>query len=589
MKLQLIACTSVLALGLASAAQAQDWEAPPAYGYSNLAAGFSNDPTTIDIQAGGAIDASALAYNCFGYITHQPSHSLNYQAGGWPLYLSAASDIDGVMVVRAPDGSFHCNDDAVADHMGLNPGVLFETPMSGEYDIWVGDLGYGNGYSPGQLHISEIGFFNENRFSRPPDANMSPEHGTLNLRAGFLPDPERMLVSIGGDVNSGRVIPGDMCWGQVTQQPDAWVNYSANNQQDLFFSIGADSDATLIVQGPDGSWYCDDDTAGNLNPGLRVRDPQSGRYAVWAGRFSNGPRENAELFVSELGYLGDTDGPPNLDPTLPPNYATIDLRAGFAPDPHSLELQAGGDQDVYEAVGQGCLGYATTAPDYNLNYQSGGYDLFISAATQGDATLIVNAPDGSWHCDDDGAGGLNPGVQFDGPQSGTYNIWVGTYSDTMPLPAMLHISELGFATELGEGQMLDFSLPANYGEVALETGFWPDPHRVELMAGGGLSAEYGADSMCRGYVTAAPDYELTFQAGSNPLYIAALSDADTTIVVNTPDGAWICNDDRFGLNPGVMFDTPQSGVYDIWVGTYWEGAPEPAVLEISEISFSGEQ
>ncbi len=67
----------------------------------------------------------------------------------------------------------------------------------------------------------------------------------------------------------------------------------------------ADSDTTLLVQDPNGNWLCDDDTAENLNPGLRIVDPAAGRYAVWAGRFSRGPAVPATIYVSELGFLGE--------------------------------------------------------------------------------------------------------------------------------------------------------------------------------------------------------------------------------------------------------------------------------------------
>ena len=92
--------------------------------------------------------------------------------------------------------------------------------------------------------------------------------------------------------------------------------------------------------------------------------------------------------------------------------------------------------------------------------------------------------------------------------------------------------------------------------------------------------------MCRGYVTAQPDFELTFEPGMLDLYISALSDSDTTLVINDPSGNWVCNDDGSeGLNPGIHFEDPQAGVYDIWVGTYWEGEGAPAQLAISELGF----
>ncbi len=582
------ACASIIALGMVSAGHAQDWNAPPAYpdtGPSNLRSGFGAGPVSIDIQAGGAIDASVLSYDCYGYITHQPTHSLVYAAGDEALYVSAASDMDGVLIIRAPDGSWHCNDDGGE---GVNPGVVFDAPESGEYDIWVGSYGFGSGYQPGQLHISETRFFDDNRFSRAPNRNMRPQSGRVALRSGFAGDPDITTVPVGGQVNVSRTVQDDFCWGQVSEAPGVILDYRAGDDADLFVSLEAEADTTLLVQGPNGDWYCDDDTAGNLNPGLRIRAPQSGEYAIWGGRYSNGPIIQGQLYISELGYLGDTDGPANLDYQLTPNYGGVELRAGFEPDPHSVDMLAGGDQDVYEAVGDYCRGYATEAPDYNLVYEAGDFDLYLSAVAQGDATMAVNAPDGSWWCDDDGAGDLNPGIRFDAPQSGLYNIWVGTYSDIEPIPATLHISEVGFGNELGNVEALDPSLDSNYGEATLDAGFLPDPYVIDILAGGDLAAEYSADSMCWGYVTAAPDFELDFNAGDMPLFISAESDADTTIIINTPDGEWACNDDQVGLNPGVMFESPQSGVYDIWVGTYWDGEAAEARLEISEMDFAGE-
>lgn len=582
MKLRHWVLATTVMMGMSSAAMAQDWNAAPAYGSARLEAGFADDPHSIAIQAGGAIPAENLAPQCYGYITHQPSFSLDYEAGAFSLFFAAGSDADGIMVVRAPDGSFHCNDDAIGH--GLNPGVAIEDPISGEYDIWVGSLGYGEGFMPGELHISEIGFNTTNRFSRPADRNMRPLAGSLNLRAGFADDPRTMTVQAGGDIDGSRATDG-MCYGSITQAPDVWIDYDANSDFDLFVSMEADFDTTLAVSGPNGEWYCDDDSAGELNPGIRIRDPQSGRYAVWAGRYGGGLGLDATLFVSELGFRGDTSGPPQLDPMAEPNYGGTRLTAGFAPDPHNVSVFAGGDQDVYDALGQNCRGHASRASDYNLDYTAGALDLYLSATSESDITMSVMGPDGTWYCDDDGAGDLNPGLHFDEPQSGRYAIWVGTYSERDPLPATLHISELAFGDEYGMDQTLDYSLDANYGSVELEAGFMPDPHRLELLAGGPVEAASGADRSCRGYVSAAPDYELTYTAGELPLFISAYAGGDPTLVINTPSGEWVCNDDQIGFNPGIAFDNPESGVYDIWVGTYLEDDSFQAELQISEIGF----
>jgi hypothetical protein len=583
MKLAYLTGAALVALATAAGAQAQDPDAAPAYGSVSLSAGFPEDPTSIGVRAGGAIYAGNVSEYCFGYITHQPSYNLDYAAGDFDLYVSAASDVDAVLVIQQPDGSWTCNDDG--EGIGLNPGIRFDDPQSGTYHIWVGTLGSGSGYEPAMLHISELGFSADNVYSRAPDADMAPLAGRLNLNAGFSDDPRTVEVMAGGDVD-GEMGTGGMCWGRINQAPDIWVNYAGGSEYDLYLSMQSEADTTLIVQGPDGGWHCDDDTAGDLNPGIRIVDPAPGRYAIWAGRFSNGPETPATVYVSELGFLGGIDTPAELDYSLPSNYGSAELTAGFVPDPYNVDLQAGGDVDVNEAVGQNCRGYATTAPDFDVTYEAGSFDLYISATSNGDATLVVNAPDGSWWCDDDSAGSLNPGIRFDDPMSGRYDIWVGTYSEGAPEDATLHISELGFGGEFTGGTQLDPSLQSNFGEVSLEGGFTPDPYLVDLVAGGNLEAESAADQSCRGYVTQAPDFELTFEPGALDLFISALSVSDTTLVVNDPMGNWVCDDDGSeGVNPGIRFENPQAGVYDIWVGTYWDGDGAEAQLAISELGF----
>jgi Skp family chaperone for outer membrane proteins len=118
------------------------------------------------------------------------------------------------------------------------------------------------------------------------------------------------------------------------------------------------------------------------------------------------------------------------DATLDPNYESIDLDAGFLPDPVLFELIAGGD--VYAGdVDFSCYGYVSEAPDYRLNYAAGGSGLGIYTNAETDTTLLINTPDGEWICDDDNLylDNLNAGYYFENPQSGEYNIWVGTYSD----------------------------------------------------------------------------------------------------------------------------------------------------------------
>jgi hypothetical protein len=133
----------------------------------------------------------------------------------------------------------------------------------------------------------------------------------------------------------------------------------------------------------------------------------------------------------------------------------------------------------------------------------------------------------------------------------------------------------------------DFSLSATYGSISLNSGFTPDPYTIKLKSGGSINAS-SLGSGCGGNIANAPDFELTYTAGSLDLYISVISDSDTTLVINTPSGNWICDDDSGGdLDPSVRMEKPSSGVYDIWVGTYGSSTVNDATLYISELGRYG--
>jgi len=127
---------------------------------------------------------------------------------------------------------------------------------------------------------------------------------------------------------------------------------------------------------------------------------------------------------------------------LSPSYGSISLRAGFTPDPYTVSLQSGGSINASNSIGGSCRGYIANAPDFRVQYSSGSFPLIISVASSSDTTLVVNGPDGRWYCDDDGGDGLNPSLNFGSPQSGQYDIWVGTYGGSSLQNATLYISEL---------------------------------------------------------------------------------------------------------------------------------------------------
>lgn len=129
--------------------------------------------------------------------------------------------------------------------------------------------------------------------------------------------------------------------------------------------------------------------------------------------------------------------------SLNPAYGTLNLSANFRPDPQVVDVRSGGTINA-QTLDPQCRGFVGDAPTVRVNYQAGQYQLMFSTDSATDTTLVINGPDGRWYCDDDGGNnGLNALIQFNPPQSGQYDVWVGTYSSAQLAPAQLYISEIG--------------------------------------------------------------------------------------------------------------------------------------------------
>ncbi|MFC5346219.1 peptidase [Brevundimonas staleyi] len=281
-----------------------------------------------------------------------------------------------------------------------------------------------------------------------------------------------------------------------------------------------------------------------------------------------------------------------VDVTLPATFGSTRLSSGFTPDPYRVDIYSGGTIDA-TTVANGCVGMVARAPDFELTYSAGSLPLIFGVTSDADTTLVINGPNGRWYCDDDSGDGTNPLMRIPNPPSGVYDVYVGAYGGNSG-SSQLYITELesnllgrsgsSSNNNTSSSGVLDPFAAANYGRVELRAGFTPDPYQVNMRAGGSTDAQ-NVSSNCRGFVSRAPDVELSYTAGSLPLVLSVDSASDTTLVVNGPDGRWYCDDDggNGSLNPALRFNNPQTGTYDIWVGTYSSGASQPARLDISEL------
>jgi hypothetical protein len=308
-----------------------------------------------------------------------------------------------------------------------------------------------------------------------------------------------------------------------------------------------------------------------------------------------------------------TEEPPTPTPTeemiepedcpdyrLEPNYGSDELASGFLPDPYSVELISGGDVDVSGCqLGYDCYGYATSAPDFRLFLEDDSQGIrifFVADVLDQDTILIVNTPDGEWTCNDDHDSGADPLVQLVPAPAGQYDIWVASYFEQEFVAGTLYITEWdltpadyrdGGMVPGGDDSQLDYTLEPNFGSDELSSGFLPDPYLVELISGGNVdvsTCQLGYD--CTGYATAAPDFRLFLEDGSEGIRIFFVADAageDTALIVNAADGEWTCNDDYDSLvDPLVQLVPAPAGQYDIWVASYSDEEFVAGTLYITE-------
>lgn len=125
-----------------------------------------------------------------------------------------------------------------------------------------------------------------------------------------------------------------------------------------------------------------------------------------------------------------------------PHFGTVELSAGFQPDPYVRNITAGGTNRL-ENCGLNASGFVTVRPDFDLYWQGTSSQLTIAVEANADAILLVNAPDGSWFYSDDYRG-TNPAITFNNPMQGLYDIWIGTYDGSRRNPGRLIITEYDY-------------------------------------------------------------------------------------------------------------------------------------------------
>lgn len=281
--------------------------------------------------------------------------------------------------------------------------------------------------------------------------------------------------------------------------------------------------------------------------------------------------------------IGGSMAQPGLNPAGAPRYGSHTLSPGFTPAPARYEALSGGDIDVRSLnLGDNCLGYAASDPDFLIDLKGAFPRITFLIASKEDTTLVINLPNGSWACNDD-TNGLNPALVFHNAPAGGYRVWIGSYAAETNDESVLYIAEAGPETLPTTATGPDPSRDPLYGDVSLRPGFQPSPFTVQIIGGGrNQIADAIAGEQCRGFVSEAPDFSIILSDSFAEISFALYSPADMTLLANDADGAWHCNDDFLGANPAIGFRFPPAGRYDFWVGSADEDNYAAAIFYVSE-------
>ncbi|MBN4053417.1 hypothetical protein JYT97_00870 [Haliea sp. AH-315-K21] len=262
------------------------------------------------------------------------------------------------------------------------------------------------------------------------DFSLSPINGSISLSGGFSPDPNVIAVTAGGNFQASNA--GSECSGYITDAPTYSLTFDPGSLG-LGIYINADFDTTIVINGPSGDWYCDDDyPVLGLDAGWYFDDPDSGRYDIWVGAYSESDvSRTAMLAISEYS---DDSWETDLSPTTSASVFVpeVSLSGGFTPDPYTIDVVAGGENPASN-LDSSCSGYVTPNPTYRLNFSPGSLGLGIYTLADIDTTIAIQSPNGTWYCNDDNSNleySLNSGYYFASPASGEYDIYVGAFSES---------------------------------------------------------------------------------------------------------------------------------------------------------------
>jgi hypothetical protein len=120
----------------------------------------------------------------------------------------------------------------------------------------------------------------------PLDPTQRPMFGAIDLRGALRAPRTAMGNTRDANSNASALSGQGVCRGYVATAPSFAVRVS-QPQAFLRFFVNSAADTTMVIQRPDGSLLCDDDSGGHLQP-MIDGSYGPGTYFVWVGIYRAG-------------------------------------------------------------------------------------------------------------------------------------------------------------------------------------------------------------------------------------------------------------------------------------------------------------
>ncbi len=292
-------------------------------------------------------------------------------------------------------------------------------------------------------------------------------------------------------------------------------------------------------------------------------------------------------------------------------YVTLDIQADNPLDPFIVSVNGGGSLDA-SALGGDCRGYVNIQPVARINWQGEAEMSRVFFYSDHDPTLIVQSPDGEFHCNDDAnVLLLDPSITFQNPEPGVYNIWVGSYYPDQLIPGVLVVTTredvrvetftldglikrgpIAAVTEAPGGRAVQELVDAITNQKKDVKTLKPDKAiTTRVTANGDIPAfEFDIEGqICNGFIKGTPDLAFDWKGDADQLNVFFEGDGDSTLLVVTPEGRVLCNDDASAenMNPLVTLDSPETGRYAVFVGRVSPEAPVKGKLTVTTEADAG--